>query len=363
MLASGRNSMMWAGRDVILRAKQSADISATDHDVRIKAQKNVLVTSGISGTGGIMLESCATAAANNFSGSGQAFVLSGIWMHAPCSEIIGVADSIYLRTDIPSTKGGSPGYSAGAARHGDIVLDAARGCKNVSTISQNVLHFVNCAVAHIFGMDASDGVTYFTTDGAVIAGNCYIDGALINKGDHSLDGNVVATGHIYTSRGGAVGQGGSAAAEPVAGGHAYEQQLITWGDARWDQEIEAVWYASGRPGNTSVLVAAWFGFRSQTDYGSGDFVLYESRWAQMDRMKTNAAPHWTEGAVVDGTNATTMPFPGTNQLAVANSYFIQDTYLYDMTKGTSKDRGAMYETPVYATPVGTILNCNYPIVG
>jgi hypothetical protein len=362
MLASGRNSMMWAGRDVILRARQSADISATANDVRIKAQKNVLVTSGISGTGGIMLESCATAAANNFSGSGQAFVLSGIWMHAPCSEIIGVADSIYLRTDIPSTKGGSPGYSASAARHGDIVLDAARGCKNVSTISQNVLHFVNCAVAHIFGVDAPDGVTYFTTDGAVIAGNCYIDGSLINKGDHSLDGNVVATGHVYTSRGGTVGQGGSAAAAPVAGGHSYEQQLVSWGTERWVQEIEGVWYAAGRPGNTSVLAAAWFGFRTEADYGTSDFVLYESRWAQMSRMH-GSDTHWTEAVVVDGHNANTMPFPGANQLAVAHSYFIQDTYLYDTAKGTSKDRGPNYETPVYATAVGTVLNCNYPIVG
>lgn len=56
----GRSIIGLAGHDAIFRAPKSIDLVAIESDVRIKAQKNLELTAGRSGSGGILIESLAT---------------------------------------------------------------------------------------------------------------------------------------------------------------------------------------------------------------------------------------------------------------------------------------------------------------
>lgn len=53
---AGKSLVLQAGHDVVVRAKNSVDVSATDHDVRIKAQENLHAHSA----GGVLIESAST---------------------------------------------------------------------------------------------------------------------------------------------------------------------------------------------------------------------------------------------------------------------------------------------------------------
>lgn len=58
-LDSGRNTLIFAGRDTICRTKKHIEFSSTEADVRIKAENNIQITAGNNGKGGILLESRA----------------------------------------------------------------------------------------------------------------------------------------------------------------------------------------------------------------------------------------------------------------------------------------------------------------
>jgi hypothetical protein len=341
---AGRNFMAWAGRDAVIRAYQSADISATTNDVRIKAEHNVqIIAANDGGPYGLLLECRASSTSYDFSASGQSAKSCGIIMHAPCAEILGLADNIYLRTGVPSEKSG--GVAGGTPpAHGDIVIDAVGGRRNFSVLAHTVTHYVDCGVAHVFGTDgSSDSVTAFMPGGANIAGSVYIDGALANAGPHILSG-VVAAG------------------QSVAPGHTHQLALRTWADGKFAADITSMWYAVGRPGNADMLKGLWGSLRTSEDYRSNGFVLYETRWAQMGRIEGNIPEHWAELAVTDG-NGDTFPFPGKEQFQDKQIYYTQDTKLYDIETGLSKDRGALFEAASYETPQEKQLNCNYPIIG
>jgi hypothetical protein len=56
-LVPGRNIVMLGGDDIIARARTSVDISAGEGDVRVKAENNMQMLAGNSGSGGILMES------------------------------------------------------------------------------------------------------------------------------------------------------------------------------------------------------------------------------------------------------------------------------------------------------------------
>jgi len=343
-MEAGRNVMTWAGRDLILRAYQSADITATMNDVRIKAEHNIqMISANDGGPYGILLECRASGTQYDFSKSGQDAKNCGIIFHAPCAEILNLADNIYLRTGVPSAK--SSGQSGGDPPiHGDIVIDAVSGTRNVSIWGHTVAHYVQCGVVHAFGTAGNfTKTTAFMPTGADIAGSVYIDGALANDGPHILSG--------------VVGEN-----ENVSAGKAHQAALTSWISGKWTSDIQQNWYGTGRPGNDGMLKGMWGSLRETADYNSAGFVLYETRWAQMGRIEGNIPMHWDERKVDDG-NGSTMPFPGYEQFQTKQAYYKQDNTLYNMKTGLSQDRGTAFEAPSYAEPQKQQLNCNYPIVG
>ena len=67
MLMSGSRVVTLA-KEAIIRAKGSVDISSNENDVRIKAEKNMQLLAGNSGSGGMLLESKGQGSIQGYGG-------------------------------------------------------------------------------------------------------------------------------------------------------------------------------------------------------------------------------------------------------------------------------------------------------
>jgi hypothetical protein len=107
----GRSLITLAGDDIILRAKNSADLTATDNDVRIKAEKNLDMVGGMGGSGRTLLENKASGTPNNKDvdgREGEDINGRGVILKAENSTVTALAQRLYLRS----------------LKSGSIILDA-----------------------------------------------------------------------------------------------------------------------------------------------------------------------------------------------------------------------------------------------
>jgi len=96
-LRPGKSLVMLAGDDLIAKAKNSVDITATDKDVRVKAEGNLhMLAEGREGKGGILLESRADGEGVAFKGKkGEDVMSRGIILRAEKSSIFSQARTIH----------------------------------------------------------------------------------------------------------------------------------------------------------------------------------------------------------------------------------------------------------------------------
>lgn len=92
---SGKSIVQLAGHDIITKARKSVDITATDNDVRVKANTNLhMVAEGRDGGGGVLIESKADGIVA-FNGKGEATNSKGIIFKAKDSEIYMQANTLH----------------------------------------------------------------------------------------------------------------------------------------------------------------------------------------------------------------------------------------------------------------------------
>jgi hypothetical protein len=97
-LAPGR-SLIGLGSQVILRAKKSVDISASDNDVRIKAEKNLHMLAGNGGSGGVLVECKSDSIGQDFKNQiGENVTSNGIIFKATKSVVAAYGGYVYLRS-------------------------------------------------------------------------------------------------------------------------------------------------------------------------------------------------------------------------------------------------------------------------
>jgi len=388
-MAPGRNLIAWGGRDICLRAWNSVDITASERDVRIKAEENLnLLGANGGGSYGVFIETRSDVGTDGAGGSGDGTTgesyygwdvvgesarHTGIVLKAKNSEIIGWGRNVYLMTKMDDCLGKDTGFSGAIPdqpKAGDIVLDA-KGEGDVITRTKFVKHWVQCAVMHAFPDEPGiNQVNFFTEDGATLCKDVYIDGDLLNYGSHLVKNDVISCeGHYYSNQGGMVAKIDTASTcTAINEGHAYEAELRVWSDARWAIDLNTMWYAEGRPGNPDVVKSAWFDLRIESNYKSQEFTLWEARWQQMARENGDTPKRWTENSVDSNsevaTLADTYPFPGYERLTVDYAYKTVDNLLYDTVTGKAVDRGAAYESPVTsATPAAAIIDGTYFHIG
>lgn len=374
-LKGGRDVQAWAGNDFIARANKTVDISATEKNVRIKAERNVFVLAGNDTSdreGGILLESRGKITDYLFEECGDDVIFAGVNLRAPHSNVVGLAKNIYLRT------------GGGKIEDGDIVIDASQARRDILTKSRNLYNFITGAVFHFFGGGADD----WSTDKANMfaSGFTLLCGPIGTDGDILLDGNIAARGsclltkgHIFTE----VAARGFIFVAPCDGDCQGQvnaaidlivllinEIIPAIGDAVHRAQIKAPWYTYPKAGNKRIMSIMEFSFRTDEQYNIPDFLLYEDRWQQMARIGGEIPDKWTERPVkAEGCGVPTYPFPGKKWLQDQPAYKEQDFKIVqfqkggfiDLERGKAPGLAGPYRSPEFLAPKDKIINGNYII--
>ena len=377
-LKGGRDVQLWAGNDAIIRANQSVEISATEKNVRIKAERNVLVFAGNETSdrdGGILLESRAKGFEYDFEECGDKIRFCGVVSRAPFSNVVSLAQNIYLRT------------GGGSIKEGDITIDAAKGKKDVIVKCDNFFEYLKSSGRHFMFFGGQDvGGTrrsnMFSERFTLLTGPLGLDKDLIMNGNILCHGSVlVSKGHIVTQM---AAKGALFVApcdedcqDQVNEGIFMIRDLIDEilpkiGTDIDEKKVANMWYLAKRAGNDRVMTIMEFSFRNEEDYKISDFVLYEDRWQQMARMAAQNIKKWTERPVSNSVCTATYPFPGKKWLVDQPSYVEQDLNIVEPHAGgyRDKNRGVApnlidaYANPEFKAPRGgkKALNGLYPIM-
>jgi len=348
-LKSGRNVNVWAGYDFCARAKNSWDITATQHDGRLKAEGNLQVLAGNGGVGGVLIESRAKGAVYEFDECGQLVVSSGVMLRAPDSEIVNWGMNIYMRT------------GGGNVKRGVIMLDSAKGERDIITQQRNQMNFIKSSAFFHF-MSGEEGevekTSMLSKSNTVLCSNACIDGHMILAKDVIMKGNIlVAKGHIFTERAKTTmfvlpltDPGLSDVYEAVAQcQEVAEQTLPEAGTEYWTDVLDPLFYAEQRPGNDDTIEKAEFSLRTLVDYRTEDFKIYEDRWQQMGRIAKTATQTWRERPVkCQGDD--TYPYPGKENFT-GDRLHQQPLTMFDVQQGRAKSRGNQPElADRYADP-------------
>ena len=365
---AGRNVINWGGFDVILRAKNSIDLSATDRDIRIKAEKNLQILAGNDGNdGGILLESRASEPAFQFDGvCGEDVISSGIMLRAEKTGVTAWSKEVYVRT---LEEGGTAG---------SIILDAGKGTGDVITSSKQCIHFVQDKIVQAFGEEENiRRVNSFSEIASTLSSAVAVDGGIVALGQIVCDGSFLsANGHIATTQAESIPFVGALTGDPLA----RARSEITRIRALLQQELPDLLsdayqglfpdgvYGPNRPGNEDVITAAQFSFRSVAQYKTEDFKIYEDRWQQMRRLGDNQTdPTWTENPVECTAEPLTYPYPGKEKFE-EDTLLEQELELFLLDRGRSRDRGTSpelddkYANPKYAKAKPKKLDGTYQIV-
>jgi hypothetical protein len=371
MIMSGSRSVTLAN-EAIIRAKDNVDISASDKDVRIKAENNMQLVAGNSGNGGVLIESKAEGNAQGYAQNiGEDVQSTGITLLAKGSSVNSISKDNYIRT----------GVSAGDAEGtGNLIIDCANGRGN----------FINYARRHLFVNSQGLGI-YHGTEGQAeasvnkshffgpntskINGSTTFNGtvAIVNNGSLGVDGSVYSKRQIFAlgSMACLKGRVGDSSTNDIPQAvnnfiDAYAENLPVFNETG-KQTISylqgTVWASNAIGNNTFLTDEIGFSFRDKSQEGSaygyqaGKFFLLETRWQQLDRtgLTQSSSSTWKEKPVFyQGQEL--YPWPGkTNWADDSNPTFLaynsNDSFLlFDKTQKTAKDRKegqADYESPFF----------------
>lgn len=303
VLQSGKNVTTMAGDDLILKARNSADLSATNHDVRIKAEKNLDVVSGVSGSGRLLLENLGKGEPDNSQQEnlfGEDVGTSGIFMTAKDSGLYHFAGKVYTQT----------------GNSGDIVWDADRGNGRIQTYSRQEDHCVkdhySFAVVQTVE-EEMEATNILSVDRRMVS--CCSGMELL--GDVSASGMIESgkslyayDGHVYTSKAAegmpdVLPTGEGAAARQV-------QKLMRIADLQneygltsgvtWNDEI----WAEGNFGSEEFVDSCGFSWRTQEQYNTINYLLPEAHW---QTQVTEGTTVWEERSLTYQ-ETQQMPYPG-----------------------------------------------------
>jgi hypothetical protein len=377
-LKPGKNAQVWAGRDCIVRANGSVDLSTTEKSVRIKAEKNVMILAGndsaTSGSGGVLIESRGKTIEYDFEKAGDAVDFSGVVLRAPESNVVGMAHHIYMR----SGGGGSK------IKPGNITLDAGKGDQELVTKANKIFNYVgkNGEISNFFGIATADSFSpqvahYFSKDTVLLSGFLYASKQIFSGAGLIADGPIFGNGALVADTDVSFPCTGDCEKEMKKAKEKLNDYIYTAlpNAARdfHDVYLANLWYGEKRAGNNKTLNTAEFSFRTQTEYRiDEDFKLFEDRWQQYARIADREVDTWTEKPVVTGGGLDTWPFPGKAKLIDEPVFYAQDFNFveFDGDGFRDKDRGSgsgdlaeAYKTPKFGDSKDPLtLNSNYTII-
>ena len=356
----GRSVVVWAGRDVAIRARNSIDLSATERDIRLKAERNLHALAGNSGEGGLLLESKGEDAYDFEDKVGEDVTSGGVQIKASKGSMVAWARGHYLR----------------ATEGGDIFLDADKGQGAIYQHADRAVRYLAGSAADYFGPASDpDASNTFGPDGARVSGTLGVSGRLTAAGGVLAQGDVqVVGGHVSTEQ--ADANGGKVGSLSSAGGGlpAARREVQALGKAAADSarqggrdyasDLGTAYYGDGRPGDDDTIALAAFSFRTTTQYGAADFECWEAPWQQAARLSSTPLDAWTERPV-EAAAQETYPYPGQARMVEEPCLMEQDLALFDPEAGVAVSRAdarESYEEPKFKEPTRKKLDGSYLIM-
>ncbi len=273
LMQPGRSLVGMAPQDVVWRAGNSMDMTASKRDVRIKAERNFHTLSGNGGEGGTLIESKGTPA-SGYNKDGEDAESGGVVLKSASAPIYLLGRNVGLRATEELMLIASKIRNTGdAVFSNDVIIN-------------NQLD-VNTLVALIADIGTLNGLVLtpaFST--TVVAG----------PGPHA---------HLVTWA--------AQAAAPK-----------TEDNSGPNEEVE------------NVTNQAGFSLRTTAQYQleSGTFVWFENRWQQYYR-RNGVGETWEEKDVVGPSSIPQQPYPG-KSLWEGNQFRTIDHELFDLAEGRSK---------------------------
>lgn len=357
---------------IIGRAKRSIDLSASERDIRLKAERNMQLLAGNEKEGGLLLECLGEGTTQQYKQKyGEDVKGSGIILKAAKSTVATMAKDIYLRTG---------GEELG---EGDILLDASRGKRRVQVFGREFNTYTKSGVSFHFGpLEDDSEVTqtyYFDEKTAVFDVKLLLKDQLINygekaniitKGGVKAIKSIVTAGSLADNKGGMVGKvaDGLASIIEAACSTASEaaSTLNEFGKTRHESTIVQKYYQEQQLGNDDNIKLIRFSFRDPPT-GGGQYKVDglkwpESRWQMMARLGgASGGEPWKERAVMYQ-GSETFPYPGKKKLKEEPIFLALDEFtMYDAANGYSKDRPQPYESARLGIMEPKTLNDEYKL--
>ena len=305
----GRNLIVWAGHDAIIKAHDCVDLTAANGDLRTKAERNSHHLAGNSGCGGFLFESKAVCPVYAFEDrTGESVISSGFTILAPNSEFLVMARDVALCLEVPTDP---------EAPRGKITLDA-KDDGHIRTFSKTfVSKFgLNGSRIHLFdGTDDGAGEPVAGTPTAnefnavytYLGNNLSVYGTGFFWADLTTAAGLVAGYHVSTVQ--ATANSGLVTAYTNT---VFLEDRTLAIESRYDYlantlapavEAERAYPEGGDD--------AEFTHRTIAQYRTTGWTFWESRWHTMARDDSQVAVLWSEPEVVSLRSAqTTLPHPG-----------------------------------------------------
>jgi len=340
IMAPGRSCVTMAPQDIVQRAGNSVDITASKRDVTIKAEVNLKMLGGNAKTkGGVLVESLASEGPFDFKQDGEKTNISGLILRSFGTAAV-VAEKLSL---IGYQELGLQTFALSGVME-TAYLEVAQGLNIAAGPATDPLKVVYSfgAATCLLGTGGSPTI--------VLGGMTTVQGDLALKGSVACGGAVSAVG-VGAFGGGVAAPGGSVSDLSTQGAKqirtGVDTLMRTIGSvvtgataalASVHAQLRALITAGGSYFNgVEVAAAVSCSLRTAKDYRTDQpsgFVLTQWRW---QAYMNGSGSTWSEPGV--GSFAgTTYPWPG-EAWTNGNGYLVYDLKVFDAAKGMSTDGG------------------------
>ncbi len=351
-LLPGKRAVLM-GWDCIIRAKNSVDISASEKDVHIKAEKNMQLIAGNGGKGGVLIQSKSSSKSHIYQSLyGEDVISSGVVLLAKKSQVATLSHEAYFRT------------GGGELKDGSITIDASKGRKPLVMYSK-VLHVFNQKGVNIWHAPEDESANMvkshrFSRNFSKIDGNlivernlCVTDGNLIVAKNIGAEKNIIAAKSLAHKPSFFVGKhdGAISFKALIDKCKAARKKHIQMGEPIFQGIVVKKWYSA--PiflGNEKLLKDIGFSYRDPPgvpiQYRAQQFKMPETRWQQLARIGIGSGgTAWTEKPVIYQ-GAETYPWPGKQKWQGEPTMLEYKKHeIFDEGSVRSKDRRGPYEEP------------------
>jgi hypothetical protein len=312
-----RSVVSLAGDDVVLRAKNSIDLTATDNDVRVKAQRNLDMVGGMSGTGRTLLENKAESIPTNKDvrdREGENIGGHGLIFKADESMVGVFGKQIYVRS----------------VQDGGIYLDGDEGKGNVKIRAK----YLGVETIKNIELGAGTGTSLLTispTSVTVSDSNAEM-GSLRVFGSIYVHRRVIATDACNNNP----------TAKPIFDDEAVQIQKdnVLGFNERNGMEFNTRFYEEDRIGTEEAIKNYTFSYRTVEQCGASRFEFREPYWMELyGESACSVLVSWAEPVYKYQDKTDQLPWPGYRAWEEDESVIKNQTVLYNAETGIDVEQG------------------------